>query len=152
MSMPKRIPVDFGETFPYGLFAVSEVVMARDFEKSTKTNAVQTMDEAHGLPVWTVDVMDGDPEARKADRTFTIKILADKQPVLPSALPGLPFTPIELEGLTAAPWVDTRTCSAPDEGRSHRCRARQGWSFRCIGVRAPKNMPGSNTATSQKAA
>jgi hypothetical protein len=139
MGMPKRIMVEFGETFPNGLFAVSEVVPARDFDKSTKVNAVQTIDEDSGLPVWTVDVMDGDPEVRKADRTFTVKLLSKLQPVLPAGIPGLPITPIELEGLTASPWVDTRGCSAPDEGRSHRCRARQGWSFRAIGVKAPKN-------------
>ncbi|MBB5839550.1 plasmid replication, integration and excision activator [Kribbella italica] len=149
--MPRRIIVEFGDTFPYGLFAVSEVTPARDFEKSTKTNAVQTIDEDSGQPVWTLDVMDGDPEARKADRTFTVRIISSVQPVLPPALPGLPFTAIELQGMTASPWVDTRGCSAPDEGRSHRCRARQGWSFRCMGIRAPKNMPGSR-ATEQKAA
>ncbi|WP_328524343.1 hypothetical protein [Kribbella sp. NBC_00359] len=71
---------------------------ARDFEKSTKTNAVQTIDEDSGLPVWTLDVMDGDPEARKADRTFTIRIITKVQPVLPPALPGLPFTAIEMQG------------------------------------------------------
>ena len=151
MGMPRRIMIEFGETFPHGLFAVSEVTAARDFTKSTKTNAVQTVDEDSGLPVWTLDVMDGDPEARKADRTFTVKILAKVQPVLPPALPGLPFTAIELDGLVASPWVDTRSCAAPDEGRSHRCRARQGWSFRCIGIRAPKNMPGTGS-TAQKAA
>lgn len=151
MGMPRRITVEFGDTFPHGLFAVSEVTAARDFEKSTRTNAVQTIDEDSGLPVWTLDVMDGDPEARKADRTFTVRIIAKVQPVLPPALPGLPFTAIEMQGMTAAPWVDTRSCSAPDEGRSHRCRARQGWSFRCMGIRAPKNMPGSG-ATEQKAA
>jgi hypothetical protein len=113
-------------------------------DKSTKVNAVQTIDEDSGLPVWTVDVMDGDPEVRKADRTFTVTLLSKLQPVLPAGIPGLPITPIELEGLTASPWVDTRGCSAPDEGRSHRCRARQGWSFRAIGVKAPKNRPAVN--------
>jgi hypothetical protein len=142
MAMPRKIKVQFGEVFPYGLFAVSAVTQVEDFDKSSKDKKVYVVDDETGLSVFSVDVMDGDPEARKADRSFSIKLLAKVQPVLPDApIPGMPFIPIELDGVTATPWVDSRTCTGPDKGKPHRCRARQGWSYRATGVRAPKNMP-----------
>jgi hypothetical protein len=133
MAMPRKIMVEFGEVFPHGVYAVSEVSQVRDFDRSTKDRPVFATDEESGLLVWSVDVMDGDPEARKADRQFSVKILAKQQPVLPPAMPGLPFTPVEFEGLTATPYV------SDSNGR-----ARLAWSFRAIGVRAPKNSPAAN--------
>lgn len=127
---------------------MSEVTPALDFEKSTQANPVQAIDENTGLPVWSLDVLDPDNEARKADRTFTVKLLAKVQPVLPPSLPGLPFTPIVLTDMFVSPWVDSRTCTGPENGRAHRCRARQGWSFRAMGVAAPKNVPGAGSSDS----
>ncbi|MBB5833543.1 plasmid replication, integration and excision activator [Kribbella italica] len=148
--MPRRVIVTFGMAFPFGLFAVGPVEPELDFDRSTKDRPVQARDKETDQLVWKVEVMDADPDVKKADRSITIKLLAAVQPVLPPPLPGLPFTPIELENLSAAPWVDTRQCAAPEQGRGHRCRARQGWSFRASGVKAPKNMPGS--AAAEKAA
>ncbi|MFF0339673.1 hypothetical protein [Kribbella sp. NPDC004875] len=91
-----------------------------------------SVDEDSGLNVWSVDVMDGDPEARKADRQLSIKILSKQQPVLPPSN-GLPFTPVEFEGMTATPYV------SDSNGRP-----RLAWSFRAMAVRAPKNAPGQN--------
>jgi hypothetical protein len=65
MAMPRRIKVEFGEVFPYGVFAVSEVTALRDFDRSTAERPVQAVDEDTGLLVWVVDVVDADPEARK---------------------------------------------------------------------------------------
>ena len=153
MTMPRKIRVEFGEVFPHGLYAVSEVIQVTDFEKSTQSKPVYATDEETGLSVWSVDVMDGDPEARKADRQFSVKLLAKVQPVLPSPpIPGMPFIPIELDGMTATPWVDSRTCTGPEQGRAHRCRARQAWSYRATGVRPPKNMPAAPQSGSNKAA
>ena len=36
-----------------------------DIDRSTKENKVQQLDKESGVPVWTVDVMDFDPEARE---------------------------------------------------------------------------------------
>lgn len=91
-------------------------------------------DEETGLTIWSVDVMDGDPDARKADRTVSVKILAKVQPVLPPAsTPGMPFTQVIFEGLTATPYV-------AETGNG---RARLAWSFRATEVRAPRNAAGS---------
>ncbi|MEV4261266.1 plasmid replication, integration and excision activator [Kribbella sp. NPDC049584] len=132
MAMPRKINIQFGEVFPHGVYAVSEVTQVRDFDRSTKDRPVYSVDEDSGLNVWSVDVMDGDPEARKADRQLSIKILSTQKPVLPSSN-GLPFTPVEFDGLTATPYV------AENGGRP-----RLAWSFRATGVRAPKNAPGQN--------
>ena len=132
MAMPRKINIQFGEVFPYGVYAVSEVTQVRDFDRSTKDRPVYSVDEDSGLNVWSVDVMDGDPEARKADRQLSIKILSKQQPVLPPAN-GLPFTPVEFDGMTATPYV------AENGGRP-----RLAWSFRAMAVRAPKNAPGQS--------
>lgn len=125
--MPRRIKVDFGEVFPHGTFAVSEVTAMRDFDRSTRDAPVQAVDEDSNLPIWTVDVLDADPEARKNDRQFSVRIAASVQPVLPDALPGVPFRPVVFTGLTATPYV-----SENGMGRS-----RLAWSFRAAGVEAP---------------
>lgn len=152
MGMPRRVMVRFGEAFPFGLYAVGPVEPEADFERSTRENLVQARDKETDQLVWKVEVLDPDGDVKKADRTFTVRLLAEVQPVLPESLPGLPFTPIELEGMTASPWVDTRSCTGPEGGKGHRCRARQGWSFRAIGVKAPKNQPGAQVGSAGKAA
>lgn len=132
MAMPRKIKIEFGEAFPHGAFAVSAVEESRDFDRSTKDKPVQAIDDESGLPLWQVDVHDGDPQVRKADREFTVRIAAKVQPVLPDRpIPAMPFTPIELDGLTATPYVT----------ESANGRSRLAWSFRATGVRPPKNMP-----------
>jgi hypothetical protein len=101
----------------------------RDFDRSTKEQAIQAVDRDTGELVWTVDVVDADPEAR--ERTVRVKIAAPVQPVPPETAPGLPFRPVEFESLTATPYVQT-TASG---------RGRLTWSFRASGMRAPKSVP-----------
>ena len=141
MSMPRRIKVDFGEVFPHGAFAVSEVGPLRDFDRSTRDAPVQAVDEESGLPIWTVDVLDADPEARKNDRQFSVRIAATVQPVLPEALPGAPFRPVSFIGLTATPYV-----SENGMGRS-----RLAWSFRATGLDAPGTTASSGSGSTSGA-
>ena len=75
-----------------------------------------------------MDVVDADPEAR--ERTVRVKITAPVQPVPPEEARGVPFRPVEFEGLTAYP-----TCR-PRPGRG-----RLAWSFRATGMRAPRAVP-----------
>ncbi|GAA1669070.1 hypothetical protein GCM10009745_09410 [Kribbella yunnanensis] len=128
MAMPRKIKVTCDDVFPYGAFAVSAVTQVKDFDRSTKERPVYSVDEETGLPIWSVDVMDGDIDARKADKTVSVKILAKVQPVLPPMSPGMPFTPVVFEGMTATPYV------AENNGRP-----RLAWSFRATEVRAPRN-------------
>jgi hypothetical protein len=93
---------------------------------------VQQADKHTGLPLWVVEVIDADPDARQ--RTVKVKIAAQVQPVLPSPAPGSPFTAVEFDGITATPYVDTSRCHAKDTGK---CGARQAYSLKATGVRAP---------------
>jgi hypothetical protein len=90
---------------------------------------VQAVDRDTGDLVWSVDVVDADPEAR--ERTVRVKVLGSVQPVPPAAMEGVPFRPVEFEGLTATPYVAT-TASG---------RGRLAWSFRATGMRAPGRVP-----------
>jgi hypothetical protein len=129
MAIKGAIPMESGFVWPYGTFMVGEVQAMRDFDRSTKDQAVQAVDRDTGELVWTVDVVDADPEAR--ERTVRVKLLAPVQPVPPEAMPGAPFRPVEFDGLTATPYVAT-TASG---------RSRLAWSFKATGMRAPARVP-----------
>ncbi len=103
MSVQGPFNVECGEVFPHGVGIVGEMAPMADFDRSTRDNRVQARDRDTGLPVWVVDVMDFDPEAR--ERTFKVKIAAAVQPVPPDAVSGLPVRPVHLEGLTVTPYL-----------------------------------------------
>ena len=126
MAIPRKLPVEFGLAFPYGAYAVGEVQPVRDYDKSTKDRIIQAVDPDTGLLLWSVEVVDGDPEAKKSTRTMSVKVLARVQPVLPEALSGLPFTPVEFEKLTATAYIE-------ESGDFSRI----AWSLRAGEVRAP---------------
>ena len=129
MAIKGAIPMRPGDVFSHGCFVVGEVQAMRDFDKSTKEQAIQAVDRETGELVWTVDVVDADPEAR--ERTVRVKITAPVQPVPPAAAAGVPFRPVEFEGLTATPYVATTATG----------RGRLTWSFRATGMHAPKSVP-----------
>ena len=54
----------------------------RDFDKSSGDRVVQQTDKHTGLPLWVIEVIDADPEARQR----TVKVT------------GSPFVPVEFEG------------------------------------------------------
>jgi hypothetical protein len=124
--------VEFGTVFPAGAYAAGAVEKVRDFEKSSGDRVVQQSDKATGLPLWVVEVIDADPEARQ--RTVKVKVAAQYQPVLPDAPAGSPFVPVEFEGLQATPYVDASRCRAKETGK---CGARMAYSLKATGVRAP---------------
>jgi hypothetical protein len=111
--------VEFGTVFPSGAYAAGAVEKVRDFDKSRGDRVIQQSDKATGLPVWVIEVIDADPEARQ--RTVKVKIVAQVQPVLPDAPAGSPFTPVEFDGMTATPWVDASRCTGDGDGK-HKCR------------------------------
>jgi hypothetical protein len=105
MAVQGPIPVDFGFAFPRGAFAAGGFEPVRDFDASKDGRFVQSRDKATGLPLWQIDVIDADPEAR--DKTARVKVAADHQPVLPPApATGLPFLPVEFAGMTVTPYVN----------------------------------------------
>lgn len=140
MTMPRKIPVDFGLAFPNGAYAVGEVQPVRDYDKSTKERVIQAVDPDTGLLIWSVEVVDGDPEAKKSNRTMSVKITARVQPVLPEALSGLPFTPVEFDKLTATAYIE-------ENGDFSKI----AWSLRASDVRAPAARGTAPKAVPEKA-
>ena len=130
MALQGPFPVEFGTVFPSGAYAAGGVDKLRDFDKSKGDHVVQQTDKTTGLPLWVIEVIDADPEARQ--RTVKVKIAAQYQPTLPPPAPGSPFTAVEFEGLTATPYVDSGRC----QGKG-KCTARQAYSLKATGVRAP---------------
>ncbi len=94
MAMQGPISVEFGKVFPGGAYAAGPVEKVRDFERSRRDEVIQQVDKESGLPLWVVEVIDAQEDARQ--RTVKVKIAAQVQPVLPSPVPGSPFTPVEL--------------------------------------------------------
>ena len=140
MVMPRKVPVEFGVVFPYGAYAVGEIGPVRDYDRSTRENPVQATDPDTGLPVWAVDVVDADPEAKKSTRTMTVKVAAKVQPVLPEAAEGMPFRPVEFDKMTATAYIE-------ENGNFNRV----AWSLRAAEVHAPSRNSSRPTAGDSKA-
>ena len=148
MAVARKLRLGHDEVFPHGAYIVSEVTPVVDFDRSTRENRVQQIDADTGLPMWSIDVIDADPEARKKDRTVSVKMLAKVQPVPPASDGTSPFTAVVFENLTATLWVDSSKCRPAEEGRSHRCGAQAAWSLRADGMSAPgKSAPGKPADT-----
>jgi hypothetical protein len=135
MAYLGSFPVEFGAVFPSGAYAAGGVEKVRDFERSSGDRVIQQADKDSGLPLWVVEVIDADPEARQ--RTVKVKVASEYQPTLPPPAPGSPFTAVEFEGLMATPWVDASRCHAKDTGK---CGARMAYSLKATGVRAPSRL------------
>ena len=101
MAIRGSIPVEFGTVFPDGAYAAGPVEKVRDFERSRKDEVIQQLDKDSGLPLWVVEVIDAQEDARQ--RTVKVKIAAQVQPLLPDPVPGSPFTPVEFDGHDRGP-------------------------------------------------
>ncbi|MCX9193535.1 plasmid replication, integration and excision activator [Carbonactinospora thermoautotrophica] len=132
MAIKGAIPVRFEDVFPHGAYAVN-VTPVLDFERSKGGAQVQARDRVTNDPVWAVEVYDADSEVRHQDRSVKVKIAAAQQPVLPDAMPGLPFRPIEFEGMTVRPYVT-------DKGRL-------AYSYSARGVKTPGGKPAPAAAS-----
>jgi len=143
----RPIPIEFGMVFPDGAYAAGGIEMVRDFDRSSGDRVVQQVDKHTGLPLWVVEVIDADPEARQ--RTVKVKITAQVQPVLPPTPPGSPFTAVEFDGLTVMPYTDGSRCQGSGKGKG-KCGARQAYSLKATGVRAPARGLGRPAPDSHK--
>jgi hypothetical protein len=126
MSVRTPIPVSFEDVFPHGAFAL-DVSAIDDFDLPADSPDRQARDKHTGMRLWAVRVMDPDPDARKGQAEVSVKIAAEVQPVPPESLPGLPFRPVEFDGMTLTPYLDER-----------RSRPRVAYSLRATGMRPPK--------------
>lgn len=138
MAVQGPFKMSFGELFPVGCGVVSAVTTLNDFETSTREHPIQARDKDTGTLMWSVDVMDFDPDAR--ERTFKVKVIADHQPVPPDAIPGTPVRPVLLEGLQMTPYIK--------EG----LRPKIAYSLRCTGLVEPTRRANATQATASAAA
>lgn len=129
--MQRRINIKQHEHFPFPLMLVGDVGARRDFDKSTKDHPVQEVDKETGLPIFEAEVVNTDPEARKSDRSFTVKLIAERQPVPPAGGDGSTMRPVVFANLEGLPWLDDRMCNGKDH--PHKCRAKISWSYRATG-------------------
>ncbi|MEU8269361.1 plasmid replication, integration and excision activator [Sphaerisporangium sp. NPDC049002] len=125
MALQGPIPIGFEQVFPHGCYVVGEVEQVKDFEASTAGKFVPARDKTTGELVWQVAVMDADPGVKAAQKTVSVKILAPVQPVPPASMAGLPFTPVEFDGMTVTPYV-------------HQATGRLAYSIRAREMRAPR--------------
>jgi hypothetical protein len=87
MALQGQIPIEFGLVFPAGAYAAGGIEMVRDFDRSSGDRVVQQADKHSGLPLWVVEVIDAQEDARQ--RTVKVKIAAQVQPVLPAPGAGV---------------------------------------------------------------
>ena len=137
MAISRRFPMEFDVAFPHGVFLISEVEPVIDFERSTRDNKVQMVDQDSGEPMWQATCLDADPEAKRAAKTVTVKIAAKVQPVPPANDGSSPFTSVVFEGLTALPWIEK-------VGEDF---SRIAWSFRAQEMRAPSKATGTGSTS-----
>jgi hypothetical protein len=129
MSVQQRLRVAFEDVFPLGAFMLGVCEAVEDFdlvraarESGREPGDVQTRDKVSGKRVWSVRVVDADPDARKGQAELTVKIDADHCPTPPPSQMVGPFRPVVFEGLTLTPYID-------ENGR----RARLAYSMRASG-------------------
>ena len=122
MALQGPFPVEFGAVFPSGVYAAGGFEKVRDFDRSSGDRVIQQADKITGLPLWVVEVIDADPEARQ--RTVKVKVAAQYQPVLPDAPAGSPFVAGRVRGPDRPPrrW----TPPVPGQGQVRR----PGWRTR----------------------
>lgn len=114
-----RLSVGFGEVFPHGcLFVPGSAGAVEDFDEKTRART-PAFDKVSGQPVWSVRVIDLDPELGTRARETVVKIAAPVQPLPPAA----EVCPVEFDGLTVTPYVN-------DKGRI-------AFSYRAAHMRAP---------------
>lgn len=137
MAIPHSFRVTFGEAFPHGCYMVGDVDQVKDFDASTAGKPVFARDKTTGEFVWQVTVVDCDPDAR--DKTVKIKVSSPVRPVPPAPLAGLPFIPVEFDGMTVTPWLNGQRIA-------YSVRAREMRAPRPAGKPASASVAGKDVA------
>jgi hypothetical protein len=145
MGAPKyaRFVVDFDEWFPQGLYLVGEIQAVTEYqsqEDRARNRPVRPrVDEATGCPLFRGTF--ADPSAEKdREKSVTVEFACAHQPVPPEAVPGLPFRPVVLEGMTVQPRAET-------SGQAKWLT----WTIRATGMTAPGGATAEVTAAGKPA-
>ena len=128
MAVQGPFRVECDAVFPFGLGMVGVVTPLADYDRSTGEVKVQQLDKHTSLPMWQIDVIDFDPEAR--ERTFKVKIVSPTEPKSPPPADGpIPVRPIRLEGLQVTPYM--KSMGLDRQGHE---RQRIAYSLRATGL------------------
>jgi hypothetical protein len=145
MGAPKyaRFLVDFDEWFPQGLYLVGEITAVTEYQsqedKARNRPVRPRVDEATGRPLFRGTF--ADPSADKdREKSVTVEFACTHQPVPPESVPGLPFRPVVLEGMTVAPRAET-------SGQAKWIT----WTIRASGMRAPGGASAGVTVAGRQA-
>jgi hypothetical protein len=131
MAVPhgKRFEIPFDEMFPEGAYLIGEVTGLTEYQsgedKARNRPVRPRLDEATGKRLYRVMVADPSGE-KEREKSITVEIAADVQPVPPEAIPGTPIRPVVLEGLTVQP-------RAESSGQAKWIT----WTVRATGLRSP---------------
>lgn len=108
MGAPRnvRLPVDFDQWFPQGLYLVGEITVVTEYQsaedKARNRPVRPRIDEVSGLPLFRGTF--ADPSAEKdREKSVTVEFACAYQPVPPEEVAGMPFRPVVLEGMTVQP-------------------------------------------------
>ena len=138
MGAPRhaRFAVDFDEWFPEGLYLVGEIQAVTEYQSSedrARNRPVRPrLDEVSGLSLFRGTF--ADPAAEKdREKSVTVEFACAHQPVPPPAVPGVPFRPVVLEGMTVAPRAEA-------SGQAKWIT----WVIRATGMAAPAAVTSTN--------
>ncbi len=92
MALQGPIPVEFGVVFPSGAYAAGAFEPVRNFDASTGEKFVQSHDKATARPLWVIEVIDPDPQARtRAVKVTCQRVWLDVEQVRPA-----PAAPVDV--------------------------------------------------------
>jgi hypothetical protein len=133
-----RLKADFDEWFPQGLYLVGEIQEVTEYqshEDRARNRPVRPrIDEVTGLRLYRGTF--ADPSADKErEKSVTVEFACAHQPVPPAQIPGLPFRPVVLEGMTVAPRAEA-------SGQAKWIT----WTIRATGMRAPGDTSAGSAA------
>lgn len=136
----RRFEIPFDEMYPEGLYLVGEIQPMTEYQsqedKARNRPVRPRTDEVTGLPLFRGTF--ADPSAEKdRDKSVQIEFAAKVQPVPPAAVPGIPFRPVVLEGLTVQPRAEA-------SGQAKWIT----WTVRATGMRAVEAAPGAKSTRS----
>jgi hypothetical protein len=144
VAAPKgfRAQVEFCDWFPEGLYLVGEIQAVTEYQsqedKARNRPARPRVDEVTGRPLFRGTF--ADPSAEKdREKSITVEFACTHQPVPPPALPGVPFRPVVLEGMTVQPRAET-------SGQAKWIT----WIVRATGMTAPEPTTGTHKPASGK--
>jgi hypothetical protein len=109
------------DVFPHGVYAMG-VEQTMDWDEKSGRRTAARDKQADGQFVWTVTVIDRDPEAR--EKQVKVKVTAPVQPVLPGEIAqGTGLHAVDFVGITVTPYVVEGAGRRPRLGLSIRAAA-----------------------------